>query len=372
MIGSRSPSRMAAGPTPARMSSARTLELELEPLPGRHDEHAPGDVRPVLRVMDVDDVAGRLVDAAPEAERLGQDEDLAVGVAGDHHLIRAPRETPGSCRGPPAPHSWPAAHARRPADLAAHGRLDALLDAGEDHLVPRLPGAYQAHLAESVITAPGRPAEDGRDVGAGVGHDLDAGASQLFRRTIGLEAASVSRPWRRRTRRLGDTRRPASSERSRSSSAIGVVRRAHAHRRRGRGSSVVDSSARPPRPGRPARSTTCGPALVRRTPRDGWLPRASRRPCGTSATAPDEAAAAPSALSWSSVAASIPSMTGMAVPTCRPTMCPSSAKNVSRRRIASGTPSISTRTVPSRPSSVCSPYSGTRPVMAAQMSMKSP
>jgi hypothetical protein len=40
---------------------------------------------------------------------------------------------------------------------AAHSGFDAFLDVGEDHLGAEVAGAYRAHLAESVITAPGRP-----------------------------------------------------------------------------------------------------------------------------------------------------------------------------------------------------------------------
>ena len=46
-------------------------------------------------------VAGLLVDAAPEAQRLGQDEDVTLGVAGHHDLGRrgaGSRRPPPICR----------------------------------------------------------------------------------------------------------------------------------------------------------------------------------------------------------------------------------------------------------------------------------
>ena len=174
-------------------------------------------------------------------------------------------------------------------------------------------------------------AEDGRDVGARVGHDLDAGASELCGHTRRPRGRPASRgPWRRRTRRLeprGD--RPAASAVARARPASSAA----CPRSPPRGRGCRWSTARPPpRPGRPARWRACGPALVRRTPRDGSAASGVTPTTWNIATAPDEAAAAPRALSWSSVASSMPSMTGIAVPTCRPTRCPSSGKNVSRRR----------------------------------------
>ena len=179
MIGSRSPSTIAAGPMPARITSASTLRAGARAAAGRHDQDAPGDVRPVLRVWTSMMRAGRRVDAAPEAERLVRTRTSPVGLAGDERLRSGIRRPHRSVVAP---------------DPAAHGRPHALLAAvPKTTSQPRLPGAYQAHLAESVITAPS-VREDRRDVGAGVGDDLDAGVGELVERPASGARPASSRP----------------------------------------------------------------------------------------------------------------------------------------------------------------------------------
>ena len=92
------------------------------------------------------------------------------------------------------------------------------------------------------------------------------------------------------------------------------------------------------------------------------------------ATDPDEAAAAPSALRRSSDwPAGRPSTAATAEPACRPTTSPRTGNRTSASRSASGTSASSRRTRVARRASVrWRPAYGTRPVIAAAMSRKSP
>src|ERR671922_671573 len=104
----------------------------------RHHEDAFGHDGAELRVADLDDPAGRGVESSPQAERLIEDERLAFGDAFDEE---------------PAVHrSAQSVSSRTTRPAAAERTHSSRLPIATS--TPRLLGAYQAHLPESVITGP--------------------------------------------------------------------------------------------------------------------------------------------------------------------------------------------------------------------------
>ena len=82
---------MAAGAVPRRMASASTADEEDDPRPPGMTRTVPATLRPRSRVGAIDDAAGFDVDAAPQTQRIDEDEGRrvsasgSVGLRGSHH-----------------------------------------------------------------------------------------------------------------------------------------------------------------------------------------------------------------------------------------------------------------------------------------------
>src|SRR5215218_1748398 len=137
--GARGSSRIASGAVPSRTASASTLELELEPLPAGITRIWPVTVAPTC----------------------GWWWSLTRPVCGSSppHRLSGASSTSAGAAASPASSGRAASSAVRPErgiahDPPRHGRLDALAQAAERDLDADVPGAYQAHFAEQVITTP--------------------------------------------------------------------------------------------------------------------------------------------------------------------------------------------------------------------------
>ena len=77
--------RMAAGAFPARTASSNTAVVVLEPTVFGIARMQPRAMRPESGWRAVNNLAGLVIVAAPETERLAADQQLALGFALDDH-----------------------------------------------------------------------------------------------------------------------------------------------------------------------------------------------------------------------------------------------------------------------------------------------